>query len=96
MGSDKQKKVFISFVEHLLHKPLCSLICLSFMEHRAQEDEESIESLQLALKAALQSIKSHHSAWPFLKPVDPDDVPDYYEVITDPIGTSFFSQYTDN
>ena len=25
-------------------------------------------------------------AWPFLEPVNADEVPDYYDVITDPIG----------
>ena len=25
-------------------------------------------------------------AWPFLEPVSADEVPDYHEVITDPIG----------
>lgn len=26
-------------------------------------------------------------AWPFLEPVDPNEVPDYYTVIKDPMGT---------
>ena len=25
-------------------------------------------------------------AWPFLEPVDPDEVPDYYNVIKEPMG----------
>ena len=25
-------------------------------------------------------------AWPFLEPVNADEVPEYYDVITDPIG----------
>lgn len=25
-------------------------------------------------------------AWPFLEPVDPSEVPDYYAVIKDPMG----------
>ena len=27
-------------------------------------------------------------AWPFLEPVNPDDVPEYNDVIADPIGKS--------
>lgn len=27
-------------------------------------------------------------AWPFLEPVSPDDVPEYNNVIADPIGKS--------
>ena len=28
-------------------------------------------------------------AWPFLEPVNADEVPEYYDVITDPIGKLF-------
>jgi len=28
-------------------------------------------------------------AWPFLEPVNADEVPEYYDVITDPIGKPF-------
>ncbi len=31
-------------------------------------------------------LRRHKSAWPFLEAVSKDDVPDYYEVIKDPIG----------
>lgn len=31
-------------------------------------------------------MKKHKSSWPFLEPVNKDDVPDYYDIITDPIG----------
>lgn len=37
------------------------------------------------LKVVLNSVKGHSSAWPFLKPVDPDDAPDYYEHIKYPM-----------
>ena len=30
-------------------------------------------------------LKTHKSAWPFMKPVDREDVSDYYEVIKDPV-----------
>lgn len=28
-------------------------------------------------------------AWPFLDKVDPDEVPDYYQVIKDPMGKAY-------
>ena len=33
-------------------------------------------------------MKKHKSSWPFLEPVNKDDVPDYYDIISDPIGFS--------
>ena len=30
--------------------------------------------------------QSHKMAWPFLEPVNADEVPEYYDVISDPIG----------
>ena len=34
----------------------------------------------------------HVDAWPFKEPVDARDVPDYYDIIKDPMGKiSFFS-----
>jgi len=37
------------------------------------------------LEQALADIMNHPSAWPFLKPVDPNEVKDYYEVIKNPM-----------
>ncbi|KAK0753543.1 histone acetyltransferase GCN5-like protein [Schizothecium vesticola] len=37
------------------------------------------------LRRFLCQIQNHKQAWPFLKPVDPDEVPDYYKVITSPM-----------
>ena len=33
-----------------------------------------------------QSLIEHTDAWPFKEPVDSRDVPDYYDIIKDPIG----------
>lgn len=30
--------------------------------------------------------QGHKSAWPFIEPVDANEVPDYYKVITEPMG----------
>ncbi|KAK3091634.1 hypothetical protein FSP39_021392 [Pinctada imbricata] len=38
-----------------------------------------------SLKRLVRSLQSHKMAWPFLEPVDPDEVPDYYAVIKDPM-----------
>lgn len=32
------------------------------------------------------SFQAHKMAWPFLEPVDPNDAPDYYGVIKEPMG----------
>jgi histone acetyltransferase len=34
----------------------------------------------------LQNLSEHPDAWPFKEPVDSRDVPDYYDIIKDPIG----------
>lgn len=33
----------------------------------------------------------HVDAWPFKEPVDARDVPDYYDIIKDPMGKDYFS-----
>lgn len=32
----------------------------------------------------------HPDSWPFKEPVDARDVPDYYDIIKDPIGDGLF------
>lgn len=44
------------------------------------------DSLYGTLKGVLNSVKEHDAAWPFLKPVDKIDVPDYYDHIKFPMG----------
>ena len=44
------------------------------------------ESLYNTLNSVLNSVKNHISAWPFLEPVDKDEVPDYYDHIKYPMG----------
>ncbi|XP_013922486.1 PREDICTED: nucleosome-remodeling factor subunit BPTF [Thamnophis sirtalis] len=40
------------------------------------------------LKRVLRSLQAHKMAWPFLEPVDPNDAPDYYGVIKEPMDLS--------
>lgn len=37
------------------------------------------------LRSILVELTNHASAWPFLRPVNADEVPDYYTVITEPM-----------
>jgi len=39
-------------------------------------------------KNIIQKLKSNKNSWPFLKPVDFKEVPDYYEVIKEPMGNN--------
>ncbi|KAK8737071.1 hypothetical protein OTU49_004786, partial [Cherax quadricarinatus] len=37
------------------------------------------------LKKVTKSLIQHKNAWPFLEPVDPSEVPDYYKVVKEPM-----------
>ncbi|KAH8234941.1 hypothetical protein KR032_005873 [Drosophila birchii] len=37
------------------------------------------------LKTLIKQIQLHKSAWPFMEPVDPEEAPDYYKVIKEPM-----------
>lgn len=49
--------------------------------------EETLDPEQLyqALRSVLNQVRNHNSAWPFLKPVDRAEVPDYYDHIKYPM-----------
>jgi hypothetical protein len=36
-------------------------------------------------------MRKFKSAWPFLEPVNREDVPDYYDIVTDPIGWNYLN-----
>nr|RBQ96364.1 hypothetical protein FVER53263_20065 [Fusarium verticillioides] len=40
------------------------------------------------MRRLLYQVQNHKQAWPFLQPVNKDDVPDYYNVITFPMDLS--------
>ncbi|XP_034238428.1 histone acetyltransferase KAT2A isoform X1 [Thrips palmi] len=54
------------------------------LQHSPEESHDH-ETLQQTLRQVLNTIKGHNSAWPFLKPVDKNEVPDYYEHIKFPM-----------
>ncbi|CAG7905670.1 hypothetical protein BRARA_D00454 [Brassica rapa] len=43
------------------------------------------KQLNALIRVLLKTMQDHSDAWPFKEPVDPLDVPDYYEIIKDPI-----------
>lgn len=44
------------------------------------------------MRRFLNSIQNHKQAWPFLAPVNKDEVPDYYDVIVSPMDLSTMEQ----
>ena len=38
----------------------------------------------------------HKMSWPFLNPVDPREVPDYYNIVSEPMGKFWFKSYIGN
>ncbi|KAF2425761.1 histone acetyltransferase GCN5 [Tothia fuscella] len=48
------------------------------------------------LQRFLYQIQNHKEAWPFLKPVDKDEVPDYYNIITLPMDLSTMQDRLEN
>jgi len=45
----------------------------------------TIENLHRFMRALVNLVQNHIDAWPFLEAINPDEVPDYYDVIRDPI-----------
>ncbi|KAK2146841.1 hypothetical protein LSH36_582g02006 [Paralvinella palmiformis] len=54
------------------------------------------EQLFVTLKTVLQQIKTHPSAWPFIKPVDKTEAPDYYDHIKFPMDLKTMSERLKN
>ncbi|XP_058053508.1 nucleosome-remodeling factor subunit NURF301 [Anopheles bellator] len=48
------------------------------------------------LKKLIKQIQQHKSAWPFMEPVDPNEAPDYYHVIKEPMDLQKIEQKIDN
>ena len=52
---------------------------------RSVTEDGDPEQLYQALRTVLNQLRGHTSAWPFLKPVDREEVPDYYDHIKFPM-----------
>ncbi|XP_076166810.1 ATP-dependent chromatin assembly factor large subunit isoform X4 [Ptiloglossa arizonensis] len=50
-----------------------------------QEDKGPIKGCMLGLQELLADIRHHRDSWPFLSPVTKDEVPDYHDIITNPM-----------
>ncbi|XP_053689324.1 nucleosome-remodeling factor subunit NURF301 [Sabethes cyaneus] len=48
------------------------------------------------LKKLIKQLQHHKSAWPFMEPVDPDEAPDYYRVIKEPMDLQKVENKVDN
>ncbi|KAL3875950.1 hypothetical protein ACJMK2_033849 [Sinanodonta woodiana] len=48
------------------------------------------------LQRLMSSMHSHKMAWPFLEPVDPDEVPDYYAIVKEPMDLNTLQSNLDN
>ncbi|XP_058836423.1 nucleosome-remodeling factor subunit NURF301 [Topomyia yanbarensis] len=48
------------------------------------------------LKKLIKQLQHHKSAWPFMEPVDPDEAPDYYRVIKEPMDLQKVESKVDN
>ena len=57
-----------------------------------QETRSRDHKLHAAFVEVLEKLKRHEHSWPFLEPVDPEEVPDYYDVIKLPIDLSTIEQ----
>lgn len=55
----------------------------------------SRENMHKFMRATLRSVSDHADAWPFLDPVDPQEVPDYYEIIKEPMDLHTIGQRID-
>ncbi|KAL5110597.1 Tyrosine-protein kinase BAZ1B [Taenia crassiceps] len=44
----------------------------------------------------ITAVRRHRSSWPFQEPVDPKEVPDYYEIVVDPIDLSMINSWLKN
>jgi len=63
------------------------------MANKIASDAVSNEkALQSAFRQCVREIRNHKQAWPFTDPVNPQDVPDYYEIIKEPMHLKLIGQ----
>lgn len=54
-------------------------------QSRPLEETADPDKLATTFASVLHSVRQHSAAWPFLKPVNPTEVPDYYDHIKFPM-----------
>lgn len=74
-------------ISELQASVITSYMCPRCKESQSERDVQPLTKKDLnSLKRLLRSLQSHKMAWPFLEPVNGDEVVDYYQVIKDPMG----------
>ena len=64
---------------------------------KVKEEQNDLENSCLAtFKTILNQVKNHNSSWPFLKPVEPSEAPDYYDYIKYPMDIKTMSDRLKN
>eukprot|EP01119_Soliformovum_irregulare_P004158 TRINITY_DN15172_c0_g1_i1.p1 TRINITY_DN15172_c0_g1~~TRINITY_DN15172_c0_g1_i1.p1 ORF type:complete len:618 (-),score=145.65 TRINITY_DN15172_c0_g1_i1:16-1869(-) len=103
---DKIREISFSHVKHKgiidLHKDKRGIINIaeipgikeSGWKPQKITEEETIV-FQGRMREAMQRVRDHPASWPFLTPVDPKEVWDYYEIIKDPIDLSLIEKRVD-
>jgi len=54
------------------------------------------QALHAFMRSLFKAMTEHADAWPFKDPVDPRDVPDYYDIIKDPMDLKTMSKRLDS
>lgn len=54
--------------------------------HPQRDVDREKANLNNFLQSVLKEVRNHRAAWPFTDPVDTDEVTDYLDVVSDPIG----------
>ena len=58
--------------------------------------EPTAANVQALMKQLVRSLQEHQDAWPFLAPVDPAEVADYYEIVKTPMDLSLVARRVDS
>jgi len=61
-----------------------------------QLSDDELTELQAELKETMVKLMTHDSSWPFHHPVDRSQVPDYYDIIKDPIDLEIVNKRVDS
>lgn len=68
---------------------------LNFRASRPEEPDDQ-EKLTVLFKTVLAAVRAHQKAWPFLEPVSPTEVPDYYDHIKYPMDLQTMGERLEN